>query len=742
MGGARLRILVIEDDELDRTAVRRCLVQSGLSATVDEAASAREALERVGGALYDCVLLDYYIPGAHGLSLLEGIRSAAPGVPLVILTGRGDEEVAVELMKAGAADYLPKASVTPERLASSVRHAIELAHAARVRRQAEAELREQEARFRALANLIPQLAWMTDADGAIVWFNQRWLDYTGMTPEAMQGWGWQQLHHRDHLQRVVDGFRRAFAAGEPWEDTFPLRGRDGGYRWFLSRAVPVRREDGTVLGWFGTNTDITERLEAEHAVRESEERLRHALEIDTVGVVFVTMDGTITGANDAFLRLAGYAREEAVAGRLRWDALTPPEWSAPSRRAVEALETSGRAAPYETEYVRKDGSRGWALVTATRISPAEGVAFVIDITEQKRAEVERERLLGLERDARGQAERAIRARDEVLAVVAHDLRNPIHSATSAAALLAQPLEEPQRRRSVEIIQRAMQDMDRLIGDLLDVARIESGTFTVRTAEIEVRPMLDGLLDRFRAASPRRPRQARLRDRARGGARHRRPRRAHPGAVQPPRQRRQVQPARRPGHGPRRPREGDGADLGGGLGTGRRPRGPRPDLRPVLARRAQLARRHGPRARHLQGHRRGARRPHLGREPARARGDVPRDGSLPGRLAIGATGALSYTNWVTAHRPHAWRCPGRQLISDDAGDADRDSGDDCAGWRRVGAHGCAVRGSASLVGARADDGRRGREGVRARAPRERARARAAPRGAARHRRPSRARRRRS
>jgi PAS domain S-box-containing protein len=139
------------------------------------------------------------------------------------------------------------------------------------RKQAEQALLESEERFRALGNSIPQLAWMADPGGWIFWYNERWHEYTGTTLEEMQGWGWQKLNHPEHLDRVVKRIRRSFQTGEPWEDTFPLRGRTGEYRWFLSRAVPIRDDDGTVVRWFGTNTDITEEIEA---AAEREELLR------------------------------------------------------------------------------------------------------------------------------------------------------------------------------------------------------------------------------------------------------------------------------------------------------------------------------------------------------------------------------------------------------------------------------------------------------------------------------------
>ncbi|MGI4798706.1 MAG: response regulator [Janthinobacterium lividum] len=133
-----------------------------------------------------------------------------------------------------------------------------------------ASLRDSENRFRVIADAIPQLSWMTDAEGNITWYNQRWYDYTGTTFEEMAGWGWKSVHDPEHLDRVVRGLKACFDSGEPWEDTFPLRGADGEFRWFLSRALPIHSEeeaDGPprILGWFGSNTDITAMRDAEQS---------------------------------------------------------------------------------------------------------------------------------------------------------------------------------------------------------------------------------------------------------------------------------------------------------------------------------------------------------------------------------------------------------------------------------------------------------------------------------------------
>ncbi|HEX6202987.1 MAG TPA: PAS domain S-box protein [Thermoanaerobaculia bacterium] len=140
------------------------------------------------------------------------------------------------------------------------------------RREAEERLAASEGRFRALADNIAQLVWTADPGGAITWYNKRWFDFTGTTPDEMAGDGWRRVVHPDHLERVEAGFRAAIERDLVWEDTFPLRRFDGAWRWFLSRALPIEDETGAVTLWFGTNTDITERMEMEAALREADRR--------------------------------------------------------------------------------------------------------------------------------------------------------------------------------------------------------------------------------------------------------------------------------------------------------------------------------------------------------------------------------------------------------------------------------------------------------------------------------------
>ncbi|MEP7001428.1 MAG: PAS domain-containing protein [bacterium] len=137
------------------------------------------------------------------------------------------------------------------------------------RKQKERQVAESEMRLRTIVDTIPQLAWMTEPDGSIIWYNQRWYDYTATTPREMAGWGWQTVHDARELPRVLERWRAAIEEGVPWEDTFPLRRHDGIFRSFLSRAFPIRNSDGEIVHWFGTNTDITTLEETRRAAERS-----------------------------------------------------------------------------------------------------------------------------------------------------------------------------------------------------------------------------------------------------------------------------------------------------------------------------------------------------------------------------------------------------------------------------------------------------------------------------------------
>ncbi|HEX8547384.1 MAG TPA: PAS domain S-box protein [Cytophagaceae bacterium] len=142
------------------------------------------------------------------------------------------------------------------------------------RKHAEQALIESEEKFRAMADNISQLAWMADGEGFIFWYNQRWYDYTGTTIDLVKGYGWEKVHHENHVQRVVDFVKEAWVKGDPWQLEFPLRRHDGAWHWFLTRAVPIKDHEGNIVRWFGTNTDIQEQKIAIEGLGKAKQQLQ------------------------------------------------------------------------------------------------------------------------------------------------------------------------------------------------------------------------------------------------------------------------------------------------------------------------------------------------------------------------------------------------------------------------------------------------------------------------------------
>lgn len=257
------------------------------------------------------------------------------------------------------------------------------------RQRTEKSLRESEERFRMMADNISQLAWTCDLLGNVTWYNHRWLDYTGLSFEAMQGWDWSKVQHPDHLDRVVARVKRSSETGEPWEDTFPLRGRDGNYRWFLSRAVPIRDAQGKLLRWFGTNTDITELRQAQEALLESSERLRFMAESMPQKVFTAKSNGDVDYFNPQWAQYTGLTFQTG----LGWDwrqFVHPDDLEENSRHWERSIQT-GEEFRFAHRFRRADGVYRWHLSSAQAMRDAEGKTILwigssTDINDQKQAE--------------------------------------------------------------------------------------------------------------------------------------------------------------------------------------------------------------------------------------------------------------------------------------------------------------------------------------------------------------------
>jgi PAS domain S-box-containing protein len=306
------------------------------------------------------------------------------------------------------------------------------------RKRAEAALTASEVKFQELADNMSQFAWTADALGWIYWYNKRWHDYTGTTLEEMQGWGWQKVHHPDHVERVVNRIRQSFDTGTPWEDSFPLRGRDGTYRWFLSRALPIRNEAGDLVRWFGTHTDVTERIEAENALRHLNETLERRVEAEAQErarlwnvsqdlLVVTDMDGKFVSANPAWNTILGYSEEDLLNKTSEW--LIHPDDLAKTR-AHQSRVAKDDNTYFENRLRDERGSYRWL---SWKAAAGKGQIYAVarDITDLKNAayqlQVARRELARITRHTTMGA---------MTASIAHELRQPLASLiTNANAAL-------------------------------------------------------------------------------------------------------------------------------------------------------------------------------------------------------------------------------------------------------------------------------------------------------------------
>ncbi|MFA6009868.1 MAG: PAS domain S-box protein [Desulfobacteraceae bacterium] len=257
------------------------------------------------------------------------------------------------------------------------------------RKQAEDKLRESELRFRTMANAMPQLAWIARADGHIFWYNQRWYDYTGMTPEQLEGWGWQCVHDPSELPKVLERWQASIATGEIFDMTFPLRGADGVFRPFLTRIIPMKDSAGRVLQWFGTNTDVSELKRIEQALRESEALYRSIGESIDYGVWICTPDGRNTYASESFLNMVGITQEQC--SDFGWGDLLHPDDAERTIAAWKECVRTGGTWDIEHRFQGMDGQWHHVLARGVPVKNEQGeiiswAGINLDISQLKHAE--------------------------------------------------------------------------------------------------------------------------------------------------------------------------------------------------------------------------------------------------------------------------------------------------------------------------------------------------------------------
>jgi formate hydrogenlyase transcriptional activator len=258
-------------------------------------------------------------------------------------------------------------------------------------REAFNELTRSEARLQATIDTVPSLVWRASADGSKEFLNQRWHEYTGLSPDEAHGWGWKVAVHPGDLTRLLGEWQTMLASKQAGEIEVRIRRVDGEFRWFSIRAVPRLDADGNVVNWFGSNTDIEDRKRAEERLQQDETEFRRITDAIPQAIIVLRPDGTALYANRLMLEYTGLTAEDVQAEGFRERIFHRDDLVRVRHERQKALE---RGKPFEIEQRARasDGRYRWFLIRYNPVLDQHGrvlrwYATGTDIHDRKEAEV-------------------------------------------------------------------------------------------------------------------------------------------------------------------------------------------------------------------------------------------------------------------------------------------------------------------------------------------------------------------
>lgn len=349
--------------------------------------------------------------------------------------------------------------------------------------------------FQDLFDVMPQLGWTAKPNGDIDFYNKGWYQYTGSTLKDMQGWGWQSVHDPEVLPSVKEKWTHSIETQTAFEMEFPLKNKDGQFRWFLTRIVPYKDKVGKLIRWVGINTDINDLKQAEALLLQRQMQLETMSEVIAQIVWTANADGFVDYFNSRWVEYTGLTLDQTKG----WDwkpVLHPDDLPNCINRWSEALSTGNR---FEIEYRfrRADGVYRWHLGLAMAVRDEHGcivkwVGSCTDINEQRERsdtleQLVRARTLELDHLAKDLA-RSNKELEQFAYVASHDLQEPLRTVISFCGLLdrrSRGALDADSTKYLDVILESSARMQQLIKDLLLYARLQSQGNPAKPVELGI-----------------------------------------------------------------------------------------------------------------------------------------------------------------------------------------------------------------------------------------------------------------
>ncbi len=359
------------------------------------------------------------------------------------------------------------------------------------RKQAELARQQSEHRYRALIDATTQIVWNTSADGHFVTEQPSWSAFTGQSFEEYQGWGWSAAFHPNDRVRIDERWLTSLANLTTFEMEQRLRRADGQYRHMSVRGIPILNADGSVREWVGVHTDITDRIHAELALRESEARFRSTFEQAGMGIAHVGLSGRWLFVNDKICEMTGYTKAELLNSNFQ-DITYPDDLPQDRENIRQILAGEIQVVKFEKRYLHKLGHVIWINLTGTLRydeagNPLYFIASFEDINDRKQAEF----TLQAQTIELAKTSTQLKLRNQELErfsyVVSHDLKAPLRAIANLSQWIEDDLEgevDPTIQKHLDLMRSRVHRMEALIDGLLEYARVGNTQASLETISVD------------------------------------------------------------------------------------------------------------------------------------------------------------------------------------------------------------------------------------------------------------------